>query len=119
MLKGLKIFSITLLVQLLIAPFAFANSYLDMITKEPENLVHERANENSIYTPKTTPNLWYDSRIETKSPVVTSPYPKYLAWQKAKANEHNYYNYKETVQNAIYTLEAIAFGALVYEMFDD
>ena len=115
----LKIFSITLLVQLFIAPITYANSYLDMITKEPQNQVIKQANPNSIYQPKPYKYLWYDNRIETKSPIVTSPYPKYLAWKKAKQNQHKYYSYKNALQNTIYTLETIAFGAFVYEIFND
>jgi hypothetical protein len=110
---------ITLGVTSLLTPLAHANSYLELITTKP----HGHISTNHIHIPqyvkRAKPNTWYDSRVSIKSPVVTSSYPKYLAWQQSKSNEHFHYNYKETIQNTIYTLEAIALGTFIYEMLDN
>lgn len=103
----------------LLPPLAYANTYLEMITKEPEGHISTNHVHIPHYVQNAKPATWYDNRVSIKSPVVTSPYPKYLAWQQSKANEHLHYNYKETVQNTIYTLEAIALGTFIYEMLDN
>lgn len=101
-----------------------ANSYLDMITQKPEGYEEveksSELEENISAKPANSlNNLWYDSRIVTKAPVVTSPYPKYYAWARAKANENDTSDadLKEGIQNLIWTIEggAAAFG--IYEIY--
>lgn len=101
---------------------AVANSYLEMITQKPSGYSSAIA-EESVFngideTSLLSPDLWYDSRIKTASPVVFSSYPKYQAWQKAKARENAAeFDSHEFIQNLIYTLEGgvAAFG--IYQIY--
>ncbi|MCM1324221.1 MAG: hypothetical protein NC218_08660 [Acetobacter sp.] len=92
---------------------AIANSYLEMITTPPEAYVVENAVVQEV---KTAP-LWYDYRIETSSPVVTSSLPKYLAWQRAKAYENDFNYTHNDVQNMIYFLSGAAMARLAYDIW--
>ena len=99
---------------------AYANSYLEMITKAPEEQGENEAmevieeNETSV---QRKPDLWYDSRITTASPVVVSPYPKYYAWARAKANEYQFDRTQEQLQNLIYIIEGGLVGWGLYEIY--
>lgn len=103
----------------LLAPLAYANSYLDMITKAPKDYISTQTKYIPTTSNHTKPNTWYDSKISTKSPIVTSPYPKYLAWRQSKAIEDRYYNYKEDIQEAIYILETIALCSFIHKILDN
>lgn len=92
---------------------AAANSYLEMITTPPDGYVAEVANAQSV---KAAP-LWYDDRIQTSSPVVTSSLPKYLAWQRAKADEDNFNYVRDDMQNAVYFLSGAAMARLAYDIW--
>lgn len=98
-----------------------ANSYLDMITEPPEGYeqeeqVVEEVEANTVS--KQGPlNWWYDSRIKTMSPVVVSPYPRYYAWVRAKANEDRQNNTDEQIQNLIYAVEGGLVGWGLYEIY--
>ena len=100
---------------------AHANSYLDMITEppegyEPEEKVFEEV-ENNTGSKAGAINWWYDSRIKTRSPVVVSPYPRYYAWVRAKANEGRQNNTDEQIQNLIYAVEGGLVGWGLYEIY--
>jgi len=101
------------------APEARANSYLEMITTAPSEYNSE-SEKNSFFDEPTDvaderPPLWYDARITTASPVVFSPYPKYLAWQRAKAKENEMeFDPHEFIQNLIYTTEG---GLAAYGLY--
>lgn len=89
---------------------ANANSYLEMITQPPadysSSVTEESVFDDVDQSDSSHPPLWYDYRITTASPVVFSPYPKYLAWQKAKARENEIeFDEHEFIQNLIYTTE--------------
>lgn len=101
---------------------AHANSYLEMITTKPETHIDETS------TVKSTPEIdatiqenrpisWHDTRIKTAAPVVTSAYPKYQAWLQAKANEFQYDDTTEEIQNMIYMLETGLLGWGLYEIY--
>ena len=94
----------------------FANSYIDMITKKPEGYVENYKNEE-YRRENVKPETWYDNRIAIKSPVVVSKYPSYLAWARAKEQEGRHYDLKDEIQRAIYTMEGIALGYGVYELY--
>ena len=100
---------------------AHANSYLDMITEPPEGDVQEENVFNDVQVNTNSQagaiNWWYDSRIKTRSPVVVSPYPKYYAWLRAKANEHRYDDTDEQIQNLIYAVEGGLVGWGLYEIY--
>jgi len=98
---------------------AYANSYLEMLTTAPQG-------QTETVTPYTSepaqpsnlkPNWWYDSRITTPSPVVVSPYPRYQAWLKAKANESQSDESHEQIQNMIYMIEGGLLGLGLYEIY--
>lgn len=95
------------------AQTAEANSYLDMITTPPEGYVET---EPEVSAAEHSP-LWYDGRVQTVSPVVTSPLPKYLAWQRAKAFEDSCAYVRDDVQNAIYFLSGAAVARLAYDIW--
>lgn len=92
---------------------AAANSYLEMITTPPEGYMAE-VSQHSVA--ERAP-LWYDSRIQTSSPVVTSELPKYLAWQQAKAYENNFSYVRDDMQNAVYFLSGAALARLAYDIW--
>lgn len=101
---------------------ANANSYLKMITQEPDGyssgIVEESVFNGIEENSSSHPELWYDSRITTASPVVFSSYPKYLAWQRYKAHENETeFDSHEFIQNLIYTTEGglAAFG--LYQIY--
>lgn len=98
---------------------ANANSYLEMITREPSGYSSSASGEsvfNGINEASPSrPELWYDSRVTTASPVVFSPYPKYVAWQKAKARERELqFDSHEFIQNLIYTTEG---GLVIWGLY--
>ena len=95
----------------------FANSYIDMITKKPEGYVEDNNKNNEYRRENVKPETWYDNRIAIKSPVVASKYPSYLAWARAKEQEGRHYNLRDELQRAIYTIEGIALGYGVYELY--
>lgn len=98
---------------------AFANSYLDMLTTAPvmaDNQQSEGSNQQEIQV-RQNPNWWYDSRITTVSPVVVSPYPKYYAWLRAQANEGQFDQTHENIQNLIYVIEGGLVGWGLYEIY--
>jgi hypothetical protein len=101
---------------------ANANSYLEMITQPPadysSSVTEESVFDDVDQSDSSHPPLWYDYRITTASPVVFSPYPKYLAWQRAKARENKIeFDEHEFIQNLIYTTEGglAAFG--LYQIY--
>lgn len=101
---------------------ANANSYLEMITQPPadysSSVTEESVFDDVVQSDSSHSPLWYDYRITTASPVVFSPYPKYLAWQKAKARENEIeFDEHEFIQNLIYTTEGglAAFG--LYQLY--
>lgn len=101
---------------------ASANSYLEMITKEPENLRSSPVSDSYFDGLNVKTNslqaksaLWYDSRITTPSPVVFSSYPKYLAWQRAEARKNNYeFDAHESIQQII---EGAATGVALWGIY--
>ena len=103
---------------------AKADSYMDLITTPPEGWEEESSRVQpsvgvSSYQVRQPiqSDLWYDSRIKTKSPVVMSSYPKYLAWVRAQT-ESNYYDYThDYMQNLIYATEAGLLGWGIYELY--
>lgn len=99
-----------------------ANSYLDMITSKPvgqteEELPSAPAVDEVLETPLSSVVIKNTPTMRTTSPVVTSPYPKYQAWLKAKARENRYDNTHEQIQNMIYTLEGGLLGLGIYEIY--
>lgn len=103
------------------ASIAHANSYFDMITEPPQGYTPEDEVFDEVKTNTSsntgTMNWWYDSRIKTRSPVVVSPYPKYYAWAKAKADE-NKMDYTDTqIQDFIYAVEGGLVGWGLYEIY--
>ena len=106
-----QIFSFILVLALCLgATQACANSYLEMITQKPEGYETQSSSDSFFNGLEDSSHisspLWYDSRITTPSPVVFSSYPKYLAWQKAKARENVYeFDEHEFIQNMIYGAE--------------
>ena len=109
----MKIVTFFCILTLAFANTAMANSYLEMITTPPEGYV-----ENApVVTITERSPLWYDDRIQTTSPVVTSPLPKYLAWQRAKAYEDNFNYVHDDVQNVIYFLSGAAVARLAYDIW--
>ena len=112
----LKIFSTFFGVSLMLTPLAHANSYLKMITTKPEGYVS--LNEKVVAYDKK-PYVWYDSKVSTKSPVVVSECPKYLAYKQAKQNNFYYFNLRETLQDMIYFMEAMALGRFLYKIYEN
>ena len=102
-----------------VCSFAHANSYLEMITEPPENYEEPESDivdDVEMNAPSKT-NLWYDSRIKTQAPVVVSPYPRYYAWLRSKANEGREDNTHEQIQNLIYIMEGGLAGWGLYEIY--
>ncbi len=96
-----------------VASPAAANSYLKMITTPPEGYVEETL---SVPVAERAP-LWYDDRIQTVSPVVVSPLPKYLAWQRAQAYDNDFSIARDELQNAIYFISGAALARLAYDIW--
>lgn len=99
---------------------AQANSYVEMITKAPEGYVSESGVADCALCAGRAvqkPFTWYDSRIKTKSPVVTSPYPKYAAWVRSMENENLVENTREELQHLIYMVEGGLLGLGLYEIY--
>ncbi len=92
---------------------SLANSYLEMITAPPEGY------EPQIALPQTVGHapLWYDSRIQTSSPVVTSSLPKYLAWKRAKENEANFRYVRDDMQKMIYFFSGAFVARVAYDIW--
>lgn len=112
----LKIFSTFFGVSLMLAPLAHANSYLRMLTTKPEGYIS--LNEKVVIYDKR-PYAWYDNGVSTKSSVVVSEYPKYLAYKQAEQNNFYYFNLRETLQDMIYFMEAMALGRFLYKIYDN
>lgn len=105
---------------LLVFRSAWANSYIEMITTAPETMkevlvIGDETVDASSQSEK--PVLWYDSRITTAAPVVVSPYPKYVAWQRAQMAGNVRDEWHEGLQNLIYTVEGGLVGWSLYQMF--
>lgn len=98
---------------------ACANSYLEMLTTEPENQTDNSLDYRDRPIEENVPNTnwWYDSRIVTRSPVVVSPYPKYYAWARAQADGNQFDHTHEYIQNTIYVIEGGLLGWGLYEIF--
>lgn len=99
---------------------AWANSYIEMITTAPETVQEAGVADDEpvvVSSQRTKPAVWYDSRITTTAPVVASPYPKYVAWQRAQMAGDVRDEWHEGLQNLIYTVEGGLVGWGLYEMF--
>ncbi|MBO5441576.1 MAG: hypothetical protein J6A09_03325 [Alphaproteobacteria bacterium] len=93
---------------------AFANSYVEMITTPPPEA--ELSQPVSVEVP-VQPFAWYDSRIKTSAPVVTSPYPKYTAWARSMENENFIDNTRDELQHLVYMVEGGLLGLGLYEIY--
>ena len=93
-----------------------------MITQPPadysSSVTEESVFDDVDQSDSSHPPLWYDYRITTASPVVFSPYSKYLAWQKAKARENEIeFDEHEFIQNLIYTTEGGLAALGLYQLY--
>lgn len=93
---------------------ALANSYVEMITTPPPEA--ELSQPVSFEAP-VRPFVWYDSRIKTSSPVVTSSYPKYAAWVRSMENENFIDNTRDELQHLVYMVEGGLLGLGLYEVY--
>ncbi len=109
----MKLWRIVLAAAVLVTNPAAANSYLKMITTPPEG--YEAVRAEKLYPP--TAPLWYDSRIQSTAPVVTSPLPKYLAWKQAKAYEDSFRYVRDETQDVINFLSGAVVARLAYDIW--
>ena len=108
---------------------SLANSYLEMITTPPAQNTNSQpmiyADEVYIVQQPTyvqaepqEMNMQY-SKISgapiTSSPVVTSSYPKYVAWKNAQNNNCCYVH--DGVQNLIYFIGGAVAGRIAYDIW--
>ena len=108
---------------------SWANSYVEMITTPP---IRNTNSQPTIYADKVyivqqptyvqaepqELNMQY-SKISgapiTSSPVVTSSYPKYVAWKNAQNNNCCYVH--DGVQNLIYFFGGAVAGRIAYDIW--
>lgn len=96
---------------------ATANSYVEMITTPP---AEDTSTKHVVPVPTTAPAqplTWYDSRIKTTAPVVTSPYPKYAAWARSQANENLFDKTQDELQHLVYMVEGGLLSLGLYELY--
>ncbi len=108
---------------------SWANSYVEMITTPPAQSANSQsviyADEVYVVQQPTyvqvepqAVNMQY-SKISgapiTSSPVVTSSYPKYVAWRNAQNNSCCYVH--DGVQNLIYFIGGAVAGRIAYDIW--
>lgn len=92
---------------------ATANSYMDMITTAPEGYQEQAETVHSVgHIP-----LWYDYRIQTSAPVVTSSLPKYQAWLQSQRLENRMSYHRDDMQDMIYFLSGAAVARFAYDIW--
>lgn len=110
-----------ILTMVMCTDFAYANSYLDMLTEPPEGYEQDELTSGSaVIVPSSNANTldwWYDSRIKTSAPVVVSSYPKYYAWVRARADEDRNNYIDSQIQDFIYAVEGGLVGWGLYEIY--
>ncbi len=116
MKQNQKLFYIIIGVSILLSPYAKANSYLDMLTTPPPGY---NKTEEIMVKNNQKPFSWYDNRIQTSSPIVTSDYSKYLAYQRSLNNRDYYFSLRDSLQDTIYILETLALGKFVYNLYNN
>ena len=109
---------------------SLANSYVEMITTPPEQGAKTQqviyadevyvVQQQPTYVQTETENMPMQySKISgvpvTSAPVVTSDYPKYVAWKNAQNNSCCYVH--DGVQDFIYFLGGAVAGRLAYDIW--
>ncbi len=99
----------------LVTTTAFANSYIEMITAAPEGEMPEPMREAEIA--RRERSVLYAAPVPTAAPVVTSDYPKYVAWRNAQMQAADSSYFHEDVQNVIYFLSGAVIGRMAYDIW--